>query len=731
MNSPAHPPLDADKEPRAPIRGYLLSGLVLLASLLLVFLYWRNAQRNELRAAHAEFVAEAEGITKLLRQRLLNYELVIRGGVSLFASLERPSPEQWKDYVDGLNIDKHFPALAGLGFAPYLDHAQLLALQASSQANGKPGFTIRPAGVRQRYGPMLYLQPTIPSNVEAIGFDMYSETARRTAMNAAAKSSMARMTEPLRLMPGTRWTAPGLMLYVPVYGGEPPHRTVAERLSALQGWVCMPLDTRALLEEILRTTPRPIEISIVDAAKGGLSVYPGALSAEREGRPLFERTTELDIYGRHWLLHFSSQAQGGLLAGSSGLLAVLIVGVIASLLLSGITLALARTEATAQLRAAQMSESYRRSELRFRNAMRYSASGKALLDHHGTIVEANPSLAAILGSTPELLVGEPFTRRFVGGRDEANDGWAPGQGVRRVTRRLRRADGELRDLQLTYAPVSGNIGQDVTSLVEVEDVTERLRAQAQEQALNRLLEARVAMRTRELTHANQELESFAYSVSHDLRTPLRSIEGFSRLLAERYGDRIDAEGRDYLTRVRNATSRMDGLIDALLRMSRVSRSPLTWAPLDLSAIAADLVRELRESEPQREVRVEIEPGLHAVGDAALVRNLLQNLLDNAWKFTGGRDQARIAFGKGPGQGEQAEFFIRDNGAGFSPEYAGKLFRPFQRLHSQQEFPGYGIGLASVRRIIERHGGSIRAESRLGEGVTFWFTLPRSAEDTEA
>lgn len=713
---------------RAPTRGYALPVLVLLSSLLLVFLYWRGAQQSELRAAYAEFVSETEGITKLLRQRLLNYELVIRGGVSLFASVERPSAAQWKDYVDGLDIDKHFPALAGLGFVPYLDQGELRALQQAMHEAGEGPLVIRPEGARNRYGPLLYLQPSIPSNREAIGYDMFSEPARKAAMAGAAENGAARMTQPVQLMPATRWSAPGLMLYVPVYRGQIP-KTAAQRWRALQGWVCMPLDTRAFIDEIMRTTPGRIGLTISDVANNGQQVYPGVPTGDK-GTPLFERTTELDVYGRHWQLHFSSEAQGGLLAGPPELLAVLIIGVIASLLLSGITLALARTESMAQLKAAQMSESYRRSELRFRNAMRYSASGKALLDHGGTIVEANPSLATILGSTPELLVGELFTRRFVGGQDEISDGWTPGQGVRRIMRRLHRVDGEVRDLQLTYAPVPGNIGQDVASLVEVEDVTERLRAQAQEQALNRLLEARVAMRTRELTHANQELESFAYSVSHDLRTPLRSIEGFSRLLAERYSDRVDSEGRDYLARVRNAAGRMDELIEALLRMSRVSRSTLTWATLDLSLIAHDVIGELRESDPQRQALVEIEPGLQATGDAALVRNLLQNLLDNAWKFTSGREKAHIVFGKGAQHAEQTEFFIRDNGAGFSPEYAGKLFRPFQRLHSQQEFPGYGIGLASVRRIIERHGGTIRAESKLGEGVTFWFTLPKKGARTE-
>ena len=169
---------------------------------------------------------------------------------------------------------------------------------------------------------------------------------------------------------------------------------------------------------------------------------------------------------------------------------------------------------------------------------------------------------------------------------------------------------------------------------------------------------------------------------------------------------------------------MDDLIGALLKMSRLSRASLTLVPLDLTQMAQEVVAELRVAQPQRQVEVVIEPGLHAVGDAALVRNLLQNLVGNAWKFTTGSADAHIVIGKEEGSGEQVTFHVRDNGAGFPSEYAGKLFRPFQRLHNQEEFEGHGIGLASVKRIIERHGGSVGAEGRPGEGATFRFTLPR-------
>ena len=239
------------------------------------------------------------------------------------------------------------------------------------------------------------------------------------------------------------------------------------------------------------------------------------------------------------------------------------------------------------------------------------------------------------------------------------------------------------------------------------------------------MEARVAVRTRELTQANEELESFAYSVSHDLRAPLRSIDGFSRLLRERYGEALDDTGRAYLDRVRNASSRMDELIDAILKISRIGRSELKPRATDLSKLAEDIVTELREQDPARRVEVRIEPGLVAWADPALARNLLQNLLDNAWKFTASTDAARIGLHR-----DDHAFVVEDNGAGFDPDYANKLFRSFQRLHPQEAFAGHGIGLASVRRILERHGGTIRAEGEPGKGARFVFVFPDPpAEET--
>lgn len=706
--------------------GHALAALALLGSLLLVFLYWRSAQQRELQAAHAEFVAETDAIVELLRQRMANYDVILRGGVSLFASVERPSKAQWQDYVSGLKLQQHFPTPVGLGFALSLSRGDLIALQQGMRNADGTLYTVYPAGAREHYGPVFYLQPETRGNLKAVGYDMLSEPVRQEAMLAARDSGDTRLSAGVTLIQDGVGPGLGLLMYTPVYRDSVP-TTLAARRAALQGWVYMPFRVQVFVHNALSTARRRARLVITDLQAGPLYSEP---PVSDDAQDLFVRTAYLDLYGRRWRLDFSALATTRLAAQAPELHITLAVGLIASLLLFGIVLALARTQSRARRLAARMSESYRRSELRFRNAMRYSAIGKALLDRRGSIVEANPAMATILGADPRMLPGTLFAAHFVDGRDDARttrEMQALREGVHRTTRELRRADGELRLLRLTYAPVPGEIGQDVASLVQVEDVTEQMRAEAREQALNRTLEARVTVRTRELQHANQELETFAYSVSHDLRTPLRTIEGFSRLLAERYHAVLDDEGLGYLQRVRNAVGRMDGLIDALLKMSRVSRSALGVAPLDLGRIAHDVVDELRAAHPGHDVEVVIASDLHAAGDPALVRNLLQNLIGNAWKFS--RDAAApcIEVGKGEDRDGRVEFFVRDNGAGFASEYRDKLFRPFQRLHHQDEFAGHGIGLASVKRIVERHGGTIRAEGQTGAGATFYFTLGEGQE----
>ena len=252
-------------------------------------------------------------------------------------------------------------------------------------------------------------------------------------------------------------------------------------------------------------------------------------------------------------------------------------------------------------------------------------------------------------------------------------------------------------------------------------IQELEQARAALQQANLELESRVQQRTAELNAANQELESFSYSVSHDLRAPLRHIDGYIEILLRDCGGQLNKTHLKHLQAVRAAARTMSELIDALLELSRVTRAEMDRRPVDLSALAAEVFAELQQGDPNRVVKLEITPGLTASGDKGLLRIVLANLLGNAWKYSRKRPEARIEFGKIPGEAEET-YFVRDNGAGFDMAYAGKLFGAFQRLHGFDEFEGIGLGLATVQRIIHRHHGKIRAESVKQQGATFYFTL---------
>lgn len=239
--------------------------------------------------------------------------------------------------------------------------------------------------------------------------------------------------------------------------------------------------------------------------------------------------------------------------------------------------------------------------------------------------------------------------------------------------------------------------------------------------LNNDLENRVAERTADLSDLNEELESFAYSVSHDLRTPLRAINGFSFFLEKEYGEQLDEIGRDYLGRIRHGSLQMSRLIDDLLTLSRVSRRDLSRVQVDLSHLAETVFQGISETAPERRVSFSVQPGLRTLADEGLMAVLLENLIGNAWKFTRNTPEADIQFGQIEFDDKPA-FYLRDNGTGFDMRYADKLFSPFQRLHSDKEFEGTGIGLATVKRIVRRHGGRIWANATPGRGTTLYFIL---------
>jgi len=356
-----------------------------------------------------------------------------------------------------------------------------------------------------------------------------------------------------------------------------------------------------------------------------------------------------------------------------------------------------------------------------------------VFDPEGHIVAFNQACEAATGFTEAELLGAPlwdqvippeqlegvratFDRLSAGQFpvDYEND-WLTKDGGRRT---IQWSNSAVLDGEGVVEYIIGT-GIDVTERKQAEEG--RREAERELSEMNEDLERRVLERTLELEAANRELEAFSYSASHDLRAPLRALDGFSLALLEDYGEQLDDTGKDYLARVRAASQRMGQLIDDLLMLSRVTRREMVREKVDLSVLARDVLADLREAEPERAVDAAVADGLVANGDPALLRIVLQNLLANAWKFTSRKPKAHIEVGVDRRDGVAA-YYVRDDGAGFDATYVDKLFTAFQRLHAADEFSGTGIGLATVKRIVRRHGGSVRAEGAVDSGATFYFTL---------
>ncbi len=365
----------------------------------------------------------------------------------------------------------------------------------------------------------------------------------------------------------------------------------------------------------------------------------------------------------------------------------------------------------------------RESEERYRAVVEQASEGIVLVDvDTKRVLEANPAYQALLGYAPEETASltlydlVPYSREAMDcyvGRVLERGSYVSGE------RRHRRKDGSLVDVEVRANTISYG-GREAMCIV-VRDITERKKAEEEIRTLNEELERRVRSRTAQLQAANEELEAFGYSVSHDLRAPLRSMAGFSQMLLEDYANELDETAKDYLRRIQAASGRMGDLIDDLLYLSRVSRQQMRREEVDLSALARRVAEDLRRAEPGRRARLAVAEGLSAMGDAGLLKVALENLLGNAWKFTSREPEAQIEFGVVERGGEPL-YYVRDNGVGFDEAYADKLFTPFQRLHGEDQFEGTGVGLATVARIVRRHGGSLRAEGEVGRGATFYFSL---------
>jgi PAS domain S-box-containing protein len=508
--------------------------------------------------------------------------------------------------------------------------------------------------------------------------------------------------------------------------GDPAQPFSREQGLGLLQQAAVALEHAARVRGLLRSVDTPDEAAALGEFRASLDRFreqleswriagqrdPALEAGLRSSFYALERQTEaMDVRLRQGLVRMTDRLDT-LFGITLWVSALLIVGICVAVYVSRLT----------QLRAVN---ALRESESRLRALLDHMPEWVWMKDTQSRYVTVNAlyasslhrDVAEITGHTEAEFWPAEQARRFAADDSEVLRTGAP----RRLIERLHGSDGGESWVETIKAPVRGGDGTIVGTVGIARDVTDRIRAAEEIRILNTELDRRVQERTAQLEAANRELESFSFSVSHDLRAPLRRIDGWSGALLEEYGPTLDESATHYLHRLRNETHRMGVLIDGLLSLSRVIRTDMALKHVDLSAICNRIVGRLRDAEPDRTVDVDIEPGISLRADPALIEVAMTNILENAWKFTGRRPDPRIVVGRRTEEGRQT-IFVRDNGAGFDLQYAEKLFGAFQRMHSQSEFPGTGIGLATVHRIVHRHGGTIWVETEPDKGATFFFTL---------
>jgi len=372
----------------------------------------------------------------------------------------------------------------------------------------------------------------------------------------------------------------------------------------------------------------------------------------------------------------------------------------------------------------RVEEELRQERDRFESLFETAPLARLTLDRGGRVGMWNAAAEALFGWTAEEAIGQVLLAIPEAERERVLTVLGEnlmGGTLSNIELTLQRKDGTPIDVALWSTPVRGSGGEVTGITAIVADIRARRLAEEEARRLTDELEKQVAERTAELSAANEELQAFAYSVSHDLRAPLRGIDGWSVALLEDCWAQLGEQGQGYLQRVRQEAARMGELIDNLLLLSRVTRSEMQRTGVDMSALASKVLERLRSSDPDRQVEVAVEPGLVADGDPKLLEIALTNLIGNAWKFTSKHSSARIQFGAIGANGERA-YYVRDDGVGFDMANAQRLFSPFHRMHRVSEYPGTGIGLATVQRVVHRHGGRVWAEAAVGQGATFYFTL---------
>ncbi|MFC5497865.1 CHASE domain-containing protein [Caenimonas terrae] len=689
------------------------AGAVLLAGSALAALTWYAVARGDSESRDREDEQRFAQLTYEVTSKVEQAYTMLRGVQGLFLASDNVTRADFHQYARALRVGEG-AELQALQFARWVPQQERAAFEAavradaSLQPGGYPEFRIVPPGERPFYVATEFNEP-MQGNEAAFGFDTASGPVRAAVLEASRDTGEATASAPFTLVQTGKT---GLVIRAPIYRRGATLRNVQDRRREYRGQVSVVFVADHLLGTALGHHLLPeTEISLTDAGAvdGPAPGASGLLLLGRYGNlparsPWREERTlaqVIAVHGRFWSIEMRSRPVDSLLHGkalTAGLLVLTLTLLVAGLLRRAIG-----QRDRAQARASAV--------------LSATLTGIIAIDTAGLIRSANPAACSLFGHPEGELLGQPFSMLVP---ELARDGMPQVGTVRNVVGVTR--DGQPLELAMSLGEVTG--GGSPQLLASFHDISIEKRIQEQQRSFARELEGTVASRTADLTRVNQELEAFAYSVAHDLRAPVRHVHGFARVLELRHGAGMDDKARDYLGRIVAAAHGMGRLIDHLLAFSQLSHHELAVGPVDLNEVLRGCIDALAPELEGRAVEWRIGPLPVVQGDAALLAQVMSNLVGNAVKYSARSTPALIEVFSEDAGPDQDCIAIRDNGVGIDMQYVHRLFKVFSRLHHQDEFEGTGVGLANVRRIVERHGGKVWVESEPGAGACFRFTLPR-------
>lgn len=716
--------------------AWLLLQACVVATVLVTLLVVRDARTQQ----KVEAENAADEIVNAIDTRLRAYVEVVYAVRGLFAGSENVTPAEFERFISSLELAQRYPGLQTVAYAPRVSAAGRAAFERGVRRFGGSyaDFAIWPPGERDEYFPTVH-RVRFSGGETRLGNDLLSEPRRRAALNAAAVSGTVAAFGPLPVLNGPG--RDGFFLFLPVYRAGLANDSVEARRANLVGVVRAMFWVEELVASVARGAHLPARHFALFSAGDGTEGAAPVLLYDSAGRPQSGALPDafggggplrtLRIGGQVWQVVFEPPPS----IAPAVWIAPLCAGLAISLLLFTLVLLQTRASQRARALAEQTVRKLRVSELRIAKTEEFSSVMVLHAGLDGRLLKVPPTFCRLMAySEAELL------RRRVDDLIHPQQGLAWKRQLRTLTAgRVKSADCEKRCMcgdgrevwmALSCLLVSDDDDAPVHLLIYARDVTARVVADAELRRLHVDLERQVEQRTSQLRAANQELESFSYSVSHDLRASVRHIAGFARMLGGELPDSVSKDGRRHLERIGAAATRMGELIDDLLFFARATRAELRLGSLDMNAAVQRALDELAPEMAGRNIRLEVAPLPPAEADRGLLHQVWVNLLSNAIKYTASRAEALVEVGCEPGADGEQVYFVRDNGVGFEQSSAHRLFGVFQRLHTREEFEGTGIGLATVQRIIHRHGGRVWGEGVAGRGATFRFWLPREALPAE-